>query len=47
MAALWEFDVHPIPRPDWLVSPTNDKFYMIEAIEAIHLAWAAARTSKQ
>jgi hypothetical protein len=47
LAALWEFDVHPIPRPDWLVSPTNDKFYMIEAIEAINLAWAAARTSKQ
>ena len=43
IAALWEFDVKPIPRPEWLVSPTNDKTYMLEAIEAINRAWAAER----
>ena len=40
LAALWEFDVKPTPRPEWLVSPTNDRFYMIEAIEGINRAWA-------
>ncbi|MEI7910069.1 MAG: cellulase family glycosylhydrolase [Verrucomicrobiota bacterium] len=39
LACLWEFDVKPIPRPEWLVSPTNDKLYMIEAIEAVNRAW--------
>ena len=43
IAALWEFDVKPIPRPEWLVSPTNDKTYMLETIEAINRAWAAER----
>jgi endo-1,4-beta-mannosidase len=43
LALLWEFDVKPIPRPEWLVSPTNDKTYMLEAIEAINRAWAKER----
>ena len=33
LAALWEFDVQPIPRPEWLISPDNDRFYMLLAIE--------------
>ena len=45
IATLWEFDVKPIPRPEWLVSPTNDKTYMLETIEAINRAWAAERKS--
>lgn len=43
LSALWEFDVKSIPRPEWLVSPTNDKTYMIEAIEAINREWAKER----
>jgi len=33
LASLWEFDVRRIPRPEWLVSPDNDRFYMLLAIE--------------
>jgi len=44
-ATLWEFDVKPINRMEWLVSPTNDKAYMLEAIEAINRAWAKERAS--
>jgi hypothetical protein len=25
---------------EWLVSPTNDKAYMLDAIEAVNRAWA-------
>ncbi|MCE5268073.1 MAG: hypothetical protein LLG00_09330 [Planctomycetaceae bacterium] len=42
LAALWEFDVRPIARPEWLVSPSNDKFYMLLAIEALNRTWMAA-----
>ena len=42
LAALWEFDVRPIARPEWLVSPGNDKFYMLLAIEALNRTWMAA-----
>ncbi|MGL5017905.1 MAG: cellulase family glycosylhydrolase, partial [Luteolibacter sp.] len=41
LSALWEFDVKPTPRPEWLISPTNDKTYMIEAIAAINRKWAS------
>jgi len=43
LAALWEFDVRPIARPQWLVAPSNDRFYMLEAIEAMNRAWKAER----
>ena len=33
LAALWEFDVRPIYRPEWLISPDNDRFYMLLEIE--------------
>ena len=37
LAALWEFDVQQIARPEWLISPDNDRFYMLLAIEESNL----------
>lgn len=36
LAALWEFDVQPTPRPEWLISPANDRNYMLLAIEKVN-----------
>jgi hypothetical protein len=29
-----------VRRMEWLVSPDNDKAYMLDAIEAVNRAWA-------
>ncbi|MCX7011236.1 MAG: hypothetical protein NTW86_01485 [Candidatus Sumerlaeota bacterium] len=44
MAAVWEFDVRPIPqnRMKWLIAPGNDRFYMLSVIEELNARLAGS-----
>jgi hypothetical protein len=44
MAALWEFDVQENPRPEWVIYPGNDRWYMIDSISKYNYRYSPEAT---